>query len=45
MNAILVAGLDRQMDSGATPRQLTMPEHSNIRGREYYALNQEEHHA
>jgi transposase len=45
MNAILVAGLDRQPDAGATPRQLTMPEHGNIRGRGYYALNQEENHA
>ena len=44
MNAILAAGLDRQPDAGATPRQLTMPEHGNIRGRKYYALNQEENH-
>ncbi len=45
MNAILAAGLDRQSDAAATPQQLTMPEHGNIRGRGYYALNQEENHA
>ncbi len=37
MNAILAAGLDRQPDSGEAPRQLTLPEHGNIRGRGYYA--------
>jgi len=37
VSAILAAGLDRQPDSGEAPRQLTLPEHSNIRGREYYA--------
>jgi transposase len=45
MNAILAAGLDRQPDAGATPRQLTLLEHGNIRGREYYALSQEGNHA
>ena len=47
MNAILAAGLDRQPDAEEAPRQLTLPEHGNIRGKEYYnnALNQEENHA
>jgi transposase len=37
VSAILAAGLDRQMDEGETPRQLTLPEHGNIRGKGYYA--------
>jgi transposase len=37
VNAILAAGLDRQTDTGEAPRQLTLPEHGNIRGKEYYA--------
>jgi transposase len=37
VSAILAAGLDRQPDSGEAPRQLTLPEHGNIRGRGYYA--------
>jgi len=42
MRAILAAGLDRQPDSGGTPHQATLPMHGNIRGREYYATDQEE---
>jgi transposase len=38
MNAILAAGLDRQTD-GSPSRQLTLFQHDNIRGREYYATN------
>ena len=37
VSAILAAGLDRQPDSGEAPRQLTLPQHGNIRGRGYYA--------
>jgi transposase len=37
VSAILAAGLDRQTDAGETPRQLTLPEHGNIRGKGYYA--------
>jgi transposase len=37
VSAILAAGLDRQPDDGEAPRQLTLPEHGNIRGRGYYA--------
>ena len=47
MSAILAAGLDRQPDTtGEPPRQMTLPLHGNIRGREYYAtFNQEENYA
>jgi epoxyqueuosine reductase QueG len=47
MRAILAAGLDRQPDTASEqPRQIILPLHSNIRGRDYYAtFNQEEHHA
>jgi len=47
MNAILSAGLDRQRDvADERPRQMTLPLHQNIRGREYYqTFNQEETHA
>ena len=47
MSAILAAGLDRQPDTaGEQPRQMTLPPHGNIRGREYYATsNEEEIHA
>ena len=46
MSAILAAGLDRQMDAGEQPRQMTLLMHGNIRGREYYAtFDQEENHA
>jgi hypothetical protein len=47
MRAILAAGLDRQPDTaGEQPRQISLPLHSNIRGRDYYAtFNQEEKHA
>lgn len=37
MSAILAAGLDRQPDAREAPRQLTLPDHGNIRGKEYYA--------
>jgi len=37
MNAILAAGLDRQPEDGALPRQTTLFQHGNIRGPEYYA--------
>jgi transposase len=37
VSSILAAGLDRQPDTGEPPRQLTLPEHGNIRGKEYYA--------
>jgi transposase len=37
VSAILAAGLDRQPDAREAPRQLTLPDHGNIRGREYYA--------
>jgi transposase len=37
VSAILTAGLDRQTDDGETSRQLTLPEHGNIRGKGYYA--------
>ncbi len=37
VSAILAAGLDWQTDDGETPRQLTLPEHGNIRGKGYYA--------
>jgi transposase len=36
MKAILAAGLDRQPDSRETGRQMSLPLHHNIRGREYY---------
>jgi len=47
MRAILAAGLDRQPNTvGEQPRQISLPLHSNIRGRDYYAtFNQEENHA
>jgi transposase len=46
VRAILAAGLDRQTDSEEPPRQVTLPMHSNIRGREYYTtFNQEGNHA
>jgi len=47
MSAILAAGLDRHPDTaGEQPRQMTLPLHGNIRGREYYAtFNQEENYA
>ena len=44
MNAILAAGLDRQTD-GSPSRQLTLFQHDNIRGQEYYATNEEENNA
>lgn len=37
LSAILAAGLDRQTDGGGPPRQLSLFQHSNIRGKEYYA--------
>ena len=37
VNAILASGLDRQPDVAESPRQMTLLEHGNIRGREYYA--------
>jgi len=46
MSAILAAGLDRQPDDKEQPRQMTLLQHDNIRGREYYAtFNQEENYA
>jgi hypothetical protein len=43
VRAILVAGLDRQQDTGEQSRQMTLPMHDNIRGREYYVtFDQEE---
>jgi transposase len=43
VRAILVAGLDRQQDTGEQSRQMTLPLHDNIRGREYYVtFDQEE---
>jgi len=47
MSAILAAGLDRQPDTvGEQPHQMTLLQHGNIRGREYYAtFNQEENYA
>ena len=47
MSAILAAGLDRQPNTAAEPpRQMALPPHGNIRGREYYATsNEEESHA
>ena len=37
VNAILAAGLDRQPDGGEPPRQMSLFQHGNIRGKEYYA--------
>jgi transposase len=46
VRAILVAGLDRQQNPDEQPRQLTLPMHDNIRGKQYYATSeQEENHA
>ena len=47
MSAILATGLDRQPDTiGGQPRRITLPLHSNVRGRDYYAtFNQEKNHA
>jgi hypothetical protein len=46
LKAILTAGLDRQPDTEEQPRQVTLPMHGNIRGREYYTtFNQEENYA
>jgi len=42
VQAILAAGLDRQPDPTEPPRQASLPLHGNIRGRQYYTLNQEE---
>ncbi len=36
VKAILTAGLDRQLDSGESSGQMSLPLHQNIRGREYY---------
>ncbi len=37
LSAILAAGLDRQPDTaGEQPCQMTLLQHDNIRGREYY---------
>jgi transposase len=36
MKAILTAGLDRQLGSGESSGQMSLPLHQNIRGREYY---------
>jgi transposase len=36
MKAILAAGLDRQQDGQDSGRQMSLPLHQNIRGREYY---------
>ena len=45
MRAILAAGLDRQPDAEEQPRQTTLLLHGNIRGRGYYATDQEEYYA
>ena len=37
VNAILAAGLDRQPQAQEPPHQLSLFQHSNIRGKEYYA--------
>ena len=37
VNAILAAGLDHQPAAGEPPRQMSLFEHGNIRGKEYYA--------
>jgi transposase len=37
VNAILAAGLDRQLEATQPPRQMSLFEHANIRGKEYYA--------
>lgn len=36
VRSILAAGLDRQQDTSEAPRQITLPMHRNVRGREYY---------
>lgn len=36
MKAILTSGLDRQRESGDHPTSRSLPQHQNIRGREYY---------
>ena len=45
VRAILAAGLDRQQDAEEQTRQATLLVHGNIRGREYYATDQEENYA
>jgi hypothetical protein len=47
MSAILATGLDRQPDTiGGQAGRITLPLHSNVRGRDYYAtFNQEKNHA
>lgn len=37
VNAILAAGLDRQPSAHEPPQQLSLFQHANIRGKEYYA--------
>ena len=36
MKAILAAGLDREPDGQKSGRQMSLPLHQNIRGKEYY---------
>ncbi|MDP6511185.1 MAG: IS21 family transposase [Dehalococcoidia bacterium] len=45
VRAILAAGLDRQPDAEEQPHQMRLLMHGNIRGREYYATDQEENYA